>query len=1016
MSQIKFIENAVMKKNLNSYDKFMIVPSDRVSTYYFTKAFVLLFGLMAAIVGAVGSAYGEVFVATPDTYRSLLGGLQPGDTLSLEAGTYDRGLALSNLHGEPGNRIVITGPETGAPAIFLGSQNQAWNTVQIDNASYLTIQHLKLDGLDVEFIDAVNTRGVTHHITLENLEIVRHGAHQLTVGIATRGPAWDWTIRNNKIIGAGTGMYLGNWQGKNWPFVGGLIEHNLFVDTVGYNVQIKQMNSRSYESGDAIPGMPLETRKTIIRHNVFSKANQPSPSTEGPRPNLLVGHFPLTGPGSDDVYEIYGNFFYENTTEALFQGEGNIALYDNVFVNSSGSAVNIQPHNNVPRNINVFHNTIVATGNGIKVRGANAGFAQRVAGNAVFADTPVSVDSAIVQWDNVTAPYASAANYLLNPAGDPNMGELSLFPLEDALLGDAIDMTTFQSFSDWDLDFNGDLRTAAFRGAYAGEANNNGWILAIDIKPGADTSPTAPGIATQPVSITVTAGEDASFSVVASGSGPLSYQWFRDGNEIAGAITATYTLAGASSSDSGSVYHCEVSNSLGSVSSSGGILTVLPDTTAPTVVAAIAASDTQIDVIFSEAISVSRSEDSANYQIDLGISVISATLNEDGRTVNLIVSPLTADTAYTVSVSNIEDRAQTPNTIAVQSSTGFTYRSADGFEDGNADGWTPLTANRWEVVMDEGDEAYYLNTSDFSSPGEGRLGEYSLLSASYGDFTFTAQAKLGDDVGNNGFADYAVVFGFQNTNNYYYAMFNNNPTETTLFAVINGSRTELTTANINTDWLNDNNYHRIKVSRTGADIKAYFDDSLVMSANDDTFGAGKVGLGSFNDSAYFDDVSVVAGPGSNLDPEISTTSLTKGQVGVISSYAIAATGGTGPYTWRISAGALPAGLTLNISSGVISGTPTTAGTFDFTLVVQDSGSASDTQPLSLTVDPAAPADNSDNSDSGGGALGGWLLVVLLVFRFYPKEISCPRHKAQDIGIVPLDSEWKWKGRSPASPN
>ena len=51
------------------------------------------------------------------------------------------------------------------------------------------------------------------------------------------------------------------------------------------------------------------------------------------RPSLLVGHFPLTGAGRNDVYEIYGNFFWQNPTEALFQGEGNIALYDNVFVN-----------------------------------------------------------------------------------------------------------------------------------------------------------------------------------------------------------------------------------------------------------------------------------------------------------------------------------------------------------------------------------------------------------------------------------------------------------------------------------------------------------------------------------------------------------------------------------------------------------------------------------------------------------------------------------------------------------
>ena len=52
--------------------------------------------------------------------------------------------------------------------------------------------------------------GSTHHVTIENLNIVNYGADQQVVGISTKGPAWNWTIRGNRIVGAGTGMYLGN--------------------------------------------------------------------------------------------------------------------------------------------------------------------------------------------------------------------------------------------------------------------------------------------------------------------------------------------------------------------------------------------------------------------------------------------------------------------------------------------------------------------------------------------------------------------------------------------------------------------------------------------------------------------------------------------------------------------------------------------------------------------------------------------------------------------------------------
>ncbi len=179
----------------------------------------------------------------------------------------------------------------------------------------------------------------------------------------------------------------------------------------------------------------------------------------------------------------------------------------------------------------------------------------------------------------------------------------------------------------------------------------------------------------------------------------------------------------------------------------------------------------------------------------------------------------------------------------------------DGFDDGNADGWSSLTVANWEVTTDEGDMAYYLNTTDFGSLGGGRLGEYSLLSAEYDDFTFTVEAKLGDDVADNATADYAVVFGFQNSDNYYYMLFNNDQNLTQLFKVISGSRILLETAN-GGDWLNDNAYHSIEVKRTGNAISVRFDGNVILNVNDDSLGAGKIGVGSYNDSAYFDDVSV----------------------------------------------------------------------------------------------------------------------------------------------------------------
>lgn len=85
---------------------------------------------------------------------------------------------------------------------------------------------------------------------------------------------------------------------------------------------------------------------------------------------------------------------------------------------------------------------------------------------------------------------------------------------------------------------------------------------------------------------------------------------------------------------------------------------------------------------------------------------------------------------------------------------------------------------------------------------------------------------------------------------------------------------------------------------------------------------------------------------------ITTTSLPTSDVGIPYSQTLTATGGLLPYTWSITAGALPNGLTLGTSTGIISGTPTTAGTFSFTVMVTDSASSTATSALSITINPA----------------------------------------------------------------
>ncbi|QYM78983.1 immunoglobulin domain-containing protein [Horticoccus luteus] len=90
----------------------------------------------------------------------------------------------------------------------------------------------------------------------------------------------------------------------------------------------------------------------------------------------------------------------------------------------------------------------------------------------------------------------------------------------------------------------------------------------------ANTALSAPAIATQPTNQAVNVGGSVTFAVAASGE-PLTYQWHRNGADLAGATNATYVVANAQTTDA-AAYSVTVTNSLGTVDSTAGSLIVLP--------------------------------------------------------------------------------------------------------------------------------------------------------------------------------------------------------------------------------------------------------------------------------------------------------------------------------------------------------------------------------------------------------------------------------------------------------
>jgi hypothetical protein len=94
-----------------------------------------------------------------------------------------------------------------------------------------------------------------------------------------------------------------------------------------------------------------------------------------------------------------------------------------------------------------------------------------------------------------------------------------------------------------------------------------------------NTAAVSPTITTQPANQSVTAGQTATFSVVAIGTVPIAYQWQKNGSDITNATSSSYTTPTTTTVDSGALFRVVASNSAGNVTSNSAMLTVNPGTT-----------------------------------------------------------------------------------------------------------------------------------------------------------------------------------------------------------------------------------------------------------------------------------------------------------------------------------------------------------------------------------------------------------------------------------------------------
>lgn len=191
-----------------------------------------------------------------------------------------------------------------------------------------------------------------------------------------------------------------------------------------------------------------------------------------------------------------------------------------------------------------------------------------------------------------------------------------------------------------------------------------------------------------------------------------------------------------------------------------------------------------------------------------------------------------------------------------------------------ADRWEPTDAASWELMQEGQNTVFGLNkrVSAYEPKVRSPHNIALIRDLTVGDVAIEFSVRSTKDTGNH--RDCCVFFGYQDPEHFYYVHLGAKPDPASgqIMIVDGAPRRPLTQNTRPVPW--DDQWHRVRLERhiNSGKIAIYFDamDEPLMQVEDKTFGAGRVGIGSFDDQNAFDDIEVVA-----LKPQTSTVATAK---------------------------------------------------------------------------------------------------------------------------------------------
>src|SRR5688572_27021627 len=184
----------------------------------------------------------------------------------------------------------------------------------------------------------------------------------------------------------------------------------------------------------------------------------------------------------------------------------------------------------------------------------------------------------------------------------------------------------------------------------------------------------------------------------------------------------------------------------------------------------------------------------------------------------------------------------------------------EDFEKG-ADRWQPQDPAQWQIKKTENGQVYsqHKKQSTFKPPHRAPTNVSLLKDVTVTDMEFTGRVRSTHS--DYGHRDAVVFFGYQDPAHFYYVHLGKQADDhaNQIFIVNGADRKKISiTSTSGTNW--DDNWHTVKITRTTADgtVAIYCDEMQkpIMTASDKTFACGRIGVGTFDDTADWDDITL----------------------------------------------------------------------------------------------------------------------------------------------------------------